>query len=97
VVGEAATGREALEMVRHLGPDVVVMDISMPVMDGVEATRRIKFEFPDVRVIGLSMFEDEQIIRSMRAAGAEAVLSKTASSVELLKVLYGIMRPQNEK
>jgi len=92
VVGEASNGREALERVRQVRPDVVVMDISMPEMDGVEATRRIKAEWPEVRVIGLSMFEDEQIARSMRQAGAESLLSKTASSAELLKALYGIAR-----
>ena len=90
VAGEAANGREALELTRQLRPDVVVMDISMPVMDGIEATRRIKAELPDVRVIGLSMHDDQQVARTMRDAGAEALVSKAASSSVLLKAIYGI-------
>lgn len=95
VVGEAANGREALELTRQLRPDVVIMDVSMPVMDGVEATRQIKIEMPEVRVIGLSMHEDGNISRSMRNAGAEAFLTKTTSSAELLKTIYGIARKQH--
>ena len=89
VVGEAANGQEAIERVRQLKPDVVVMDVAMPEMDGIEATRRIKAEFPTVRVIGLSMYQEEQFANSMRQAGAEAFVSKTASSTELLEAIYG--------
>ncbi|MFW5640536.1 MAG: response regulator [Thermodesulfobacteriota bacterium] len=90
VVGEAADGREAVEMVRRLRPDVVVMDVNMPKMDGLEATHRITAEFPEMRVIGLSMFMDKEIGRAMREAGAETFVSKTGSSGELLKAIYGI-------
>jgi PAS domain S-box-containing protein len=89
VVGEASNGKDALEKVRLIKPDVVVMDISMPEMDGIEATRHIKAELPDVRVIGLSMHEDEHIAQVMREAGAEVSLSKTISSSKLLKAIYG--------
>jgi PAS domain S-box-containing protein len=92
VVGEAENGREAIEMTRHIRPDVVVMDISMPEMDGIEATRLIKAEMPQVRVIGLSMHDDEHVTQAMRKAGAEAFLNKTVSSPELLETIYGFKR-----
>lgn len=90
VVGEAANGLEAVELCQRLRPDVVVMDISMPVMDGIEATRRIKQELPGLRVIGLSMHDDHGVARAMQEAGAEAFVSKTVSSAELLQVIYGL-------
>jgi PAS domain S-box-containing protein len=90
VVGEAANGWEAIKMVRQLKPDVVLMDVSMPEMDGIEATRRIKVDMPDVRVIGLSMFDDKHMASTMLEAGAETFISKTASLAELLKAIYAM-------
>jgi PAS domain S-box-containing protein len=90
VVGEASNGREAIDQVRLLNPHVVLMDVSMPEMGGIEATGHIKSEWPQVRVIALSMFEDEHVSRAMSEAGAEAFVSKTASSAELLKAIFGI-------
>jgi PAS domain S-box-containing protein len=90
VVGEAANGREAIERARDLKPDVIVMDVSMPEMDGVEAARRIKAEMPQVRIIGLSMLEGEGIAAEMRRAGVETFVSKTDSSGSLLKAIYGM-------
>jgi DNA-binding NarL/FixJ family response regulator len=96
VVGEAANGLEAFEIARQLRPDAIVMDISMPEMDGIEATRRIKAELPDVRVIGLSMHDNQYLSKTLRDAGIEAFVSKTASSSTLLKAIYGI-KGQEEK
>lgn len=76
VVGEAGDGAEAVELARALRPDVVVMDVSMPRMNGLEATRMISAELPGVRVIGLSMHEDKEIASSMREAGAVDFLTK---------------------
>ena len=90
VVGEASNGREALDKARSLRPDVIVMDVSMPEMDGIEATRCICSAMPGVRVIGLSMHEDEHIARVMQAAGAESLISKTVSAAELIKAIYGM-------
>ncbi len=92
VIGEAANGREALSLVRQLRPDVVVMDITMPVMDGLEATRRIKAEYPAIHVIGLSVYEEAEAARRMRQAGAELFVSKNASSSQLLKAIYQAAR-----
>jgi DNA-binding NarL/FixJ family response regulator len=76
------------KQVRLNQPDVVVMDISMPEMDGIEATHQIKTEFPEVLVIGLSMYDDEHIKQTMCQAGADMVISKAVSSAELLKAIY---------
>ncbi|MEJ2037578.1 MAG: response regulator [Desulfosarcinaceae bacterium] len=88
VVGEAANGREALEMARQFRPDIVVMDISMPEMNGIEATRRIRSEMPDVHVVGLSMHDEVFLLQAMREAGAGAFVTKAASSAELLEAIY---------
>jgi PAS domain S-box-containing protein len=90
VVGEAADGKEAVEKAGQLNPDLIIMDVSMPVMDGIEATRLIKAKMPHVRVVGLSMFEDEHITAAMLQAGAETFISKTASTTELLNAICGI-------
>jgi DNA-binding NarL/FixJ family response regulator len=95
VVGEADSGQEAIELARQIKPDVIIMDVSMPEMDGIEATRRIKNELPETRVIGLSMFEDEHVTKAMRQAGAEVLVSKSSSMSELLKAIYGISRNQH--
>jgi CheY-like chemotaxis protein len=89
VAGEASNGHEAIEKARNLKPNVIVMDISMPEMDGIEATRRIKAEWPNVRVIGLTMHDDFQQTDAMQQAGAEMVLSKTTSADELARAIYG--------
>ncbi len=90
VVGAAADGREAVELTRELLPDVIVMDVSMPEMDGIEATRCIKAEWPGVRIIGLSMFDEKEVIERMIQAGAETCISKTSSSSSILQLIYGL-------
>lgn len=92
VVGEASNGWEALQQARNLKPHVVLMDISMPVMDGIEATRRIKAELPEIRVICLSMFDEEPVARAVQDAGSDAFVSKTASSAELLETIRKTVR-----
>jgi PAS domain S-box-containing protein len=90
VVGEASNGRQSIELARQLNPHLILMDISMPEMDGIEATRIIKAEMPHIHVIGLSMHEDKQITEAMRKSGAEAFISKAASISELLKAIYQV-------
>jgi CheY-like chemotaxis protein len=79
VVGEASDGEEAVTMALETQPDVILMDVSMPKLNGAEATRRIKSQLPRTRVIGLSMHEEPAVAAAMRDAGAERYLWKTAT------------------
>lgn len=92
IVGEASDGMTALELVRRLQPDVVTMDVNMPGMNGIEATRAILAEFPGMSVIGLSMFEGTEKATAMRAAGALDYLSKSASFDSLLAAIRACAR-----
>jgi two-component system response regulator NreC len=83
VVGEAGDGKEAIEKVSELDPDVVVMDLTMPVMGGIEATRRIIKQKPAARILVLSRHEDVNYARSLLEAGASGYVSKKAVSNEL--------------
>jgi len=90
VVGEAENGREAVEKVKQLAPDVVLMDIVMPIMDGLEATRRIRKEFPETKVLVLTQYDEEEYIFSIIEAGAKGFISKTAASSELASGIRAI-------
>jgi DNA-binding NarL/FixJ family response regulator len=76
IVGEAADGLEAIYLAAVLRPDGIIMDINMPKIDGIEATKRIKAAQPRIRIIGLSVIDDEHVRQAMITAGAEAVLLK---------------------
>ncbi len=91
-VGEAANGRDALEMVRRLSPNIVLMDIAMPLMDGLEATRRIHKEFPDTKVIALTQYEDREYVLPVIEAGASGFISKMAASSELTSAIRSVYR-----
>jgi CheY-like chemotaxis protein len=93
VVGEAGSGAAALEEVRRLRPDVVLMDINLPGMSGIEVTRRIRAEFPQIAVIGLSMYESEEMDASIRTAGARGYVSKSASYDTLLAAIRASRNP----
>lgn len=83
VVGEAGSGREALERVAECDPDVVVMDVEMEELNGIEATRQILHEHPDIAVIALSRFTDREIVQAMLGAGALGFVSKQNVYAEL--------------
>jgi len=89
VVGEAANGREAINLACRLRPDVVVLDVGMPLISGDEATRQIKRNLPQTRVIALSMHNEPETAASMYQAGAEGYVLKTAPSEELLAAIRG--------
>jgi CheY-like chemotaxis protein len=80
VVGEGGDGFEALELARALSPDVMLMDINMPKMDGIKATKRLTEEFPSITVVGLSVHHSPSIIERMKEAGASAFLMKETLS-----------------
>ncbi|MDY7104768.1 MAG: response regulator transcription factor [Actinomycetota bacterium] len=90
VVAEASTGEEAIDMTLETKPDVIVMDISMPVLDGVTATRRIKEQMPEARVVVLTMHDDVDKTRKALDAGARAYLSKGSSFSEVLKTVRAV-------
>jgi len=89
-VGEATDGRLALEMVRKLMPHVVLMDIVMPVMDGLEATRRIHREFPEIKVLALTQYTDREYVIPVIEAGASGFVSKAAASSELTSAIRSV-------
>lgn len=87
VVGEASEGKEAVAAVEQLAPDVVIMDISMPEMNGIEATRQIKKQCPDVRVLILTMHENEGYLFQSLRAGASGYMMKEAADTELIQAI----------
>ena len=94
VVGGAATGREALELAGQLQPDLIVMDISMPDLNGIDATRRLSVEQPAIKVLALSMNFDQRYVLAMFAAGAAGYLVKSAASEELVAAVRALEKGQ---
>lgn len=92
VIGEANDGEKLLDMVRALKPDVVLTDIRMPKMDGIAATRIIKKEFPACKVIAFSMFEQDEAMVQMQAAGASGYILKNASLKIVLAAIRAVSR-----
>jgi DNA-binding NarL/FixJ family response regulator len=87
IVGEAGSGGAAVEAVQRLEPDVVIMDVSMPGMNGIEATRRIKAVRPETAVLALTMYEDEQYFFEMLHAGASGYIPKRAAPDDLVSAI----------
>lgn len=92
VIAEADNGRSALRLVKELNPEIVIMDIAMPDMNGLEATRRISTEFPDVKVLILSMHQDKRMVIEVLNAGARGYLLKECASDELLRAIRTLLQ-----
>jgi len=92
IVGEAGNGREAVELAEGLQPDVVVMDVAMPELNGIEATRRLADSSPRTRVLALSMHKDSVYVREILRAGARGYLLKDAIASDLLAAVRAVAR-----
>ncbi|MGY1621582.1 response regulator [Geodermatophilus sp. SYSU D00965] len=95
VAGEAADGAQALERAAELQPDVVLMDLHMPVLDGIAATRRLRVEQPAVRVLALTTFDDDEDVFAALRAGAVGYLLKDVSSDRLVEALLSAARGES--
>jgi DNA-binding NarL/FixJ family response regulator len=95
VVGEAGNGAQALHRVADLAPDVVLMDLRMPVLDGIAATRRLRAEHPDVRVIALTTFDDDTDVFAALRAGAVGYLLKDVASARLVEAVHAAARGES--
>ena len=95
VVGEASNGKEAIEKVRELRPDVVLMDLAMPVMTGQEATRRIRKEFPRVKILALTQHEDSEYVVPVIRLGAHGFVTKTFGSPEIVSAIRAVHKGQS--
>lgn len=91
LVGEADNGRMAVRMANELKPSVIIMDVSMKDLNGVEATRQVKSTHPDVKVIGLSMHADKRYVSRMLGAGASGYLLKDCAFTELIEAINAVL------
>lgn len=94
VIAEAETGREALKVATRIKPDVIIMDISMPDLNGIDATRQILAELPRTRVIALSMYSDRRYVIGMLKAGVSGYLLKNCAFEELVRAVSTVMNNQ---
>lgn len=92
LLGEAEDGREAIEMAKKMRPDIILMDIVMPVKDGISATRYLQEHYPEMNVIALSMFNEDNLIIDMLEAGAKGFLLKNADKKEIMEAVRSVYR-----
>ncbi|MFA5103436.1 MAG: response regulator transcription factor [Candidatus Thermoplasmatota archaeon] len=92
VVGEASTGKEAIEKVEALHPDVALLDISMPILNGLEATRYIRKDYPDCKVLVLTMHENKESVRQVLQAGASGYVVKKSAASQLFDAIHAVSK-----
>ncbi|MFN8531627.1 MAG: response regulator transcription factor [Anaerolineae bacterium] len=97
VIGEASTGTEAVQLALDLQPDLVIMDIHLPEMNGIEATRRIRRQCPDMRIIALTAYNERAYQRALESAGAADFVLKTAEFSELLTIIKKVLESESER
>jgi two-component system, NarL family, response regulator NreC len=90
IVGEASDGREAVRLASQLKPDIVLMDIAMPLLNGLEATRQIKHEHPEINVLVLTMYDNEEYFREMLEVGSSGYIIKRAAASELVTAIRAV-------
>jgi DNA-binding NarL/FixJ family response regulator len=95
LVGEVADGKECLTRVEELQPDILVLDIAMPEMNGEQVARELRHRCPNVKIIALSGYTDRQFVRAMTKAGAKAYVVKSASGRELIHALHAVASGKN--
>jgi two-component system response regulator NreC len=95
VIGEAENGRQAVRLASDLSPDVIVMDINMPELNGIEATRQIIAESPETKIIALSMYSDKRYVVGMLKAGVSGYLLKNCAFDELVSAISAVVANQN--
>lgn len=91
VIGEAENGRDAVKVVQNLSPDVVIMDIGMPDLNGIDATRQIMTVSPSTKVIALSMYSDKRYVQGMLSAGVSGYLVKSCAFSELIQAIVAVI------
>lgn len=96
IIGEAGDGEEALRLVEDLSPDVLLLDVEMPLMTGVEVARRLKEEGSSVRILALSAYQDRQYIQGMLANGASGYLTKEEVPEKIVRAVRGVARGEEE-
>jgi len=95
LVGEAASGKECLALVEELRPDILVLDIAMPEMNGEQVARELRRRLPELKIVALSGYTDRQFVRAMSKAGAKAYVVKSASGRELIQALRAVASGKN--
>jgi len=92
VVGEASNGREAIDMVQRLRPDLLVLDVGLPELDGIEVARRVKKSQPEVKLLALSIHSESRYVQAMLRAGADGYLVKTSAVTELVEAIRVVLQ-----